>query len=278
METCGRAARQIGIQLRCGEMDDGKLTTEIQKTAYGILKEFHEVCAANGIGYSLAYGTLLGAVRHKGFIPWDDDIDVFMLRSEYEKLRSVFVSESCELVDCDIDDEYPYLFPKIRKKGTTLIEKGISDLNYNIGVYIDIFVLDEVPSGAVAAWFKKLSLKIKYKKYRLCELNLDSINTVLRVAAKFVKKFYSCNKLAKKCAKVYKNTRGELLRDVTMPSAKYFIRKEYMEKQIPMQFGDDYFLGIEKYDELLTSFYGDYMKLPDEKDRVSNHSFYKIEL
>ena len=258
-------------------MNDCKLTAEIQKTAYGILKEFHNVCVVNNIKYSLAYGTLLGAVRHKGFIPWDDDIDVFMLRSEYNKLRSVFVSKSCELVDCDKDDEYPYLFPKIRKKDTTLIEKEISYLNYNIGVYIDIFVLDEVPRCKIKAYIKKLSLKIKYKKYRLCELNLDSINPLLRIVARLVKKFSSCNKLAKKCDNVYKNAKGDFLRDVTMPNKRYFISKEYMEKLIQMQFGDDCFSGSEKYDELLTSFYGDYMKLPDEKDRVSNHSFYKIE-
>ena len=81
------------------------LTREIQKNVYPILEVFHATCERHQIKYSMAYGTMLGAVRHKDFIPWDDDIDVFMLRSEYEKLQAVFKSDYYELLDCEIDNK-----------------------------------------------------------------------------------------------------------------------------------------------------------------------------
>lgn len=253
------------------------LTKEIQITAYSILKSFHDACEKNNIQYSLAYGTLLGAVRHGGFIPWDDDIDVFMLRSEYEKFKAVYKSEDFELVDSDIDGKYPYLFPKIRKKGTVLIENNISDLNYNIGLYIDIFVLDEVPEGLRAA-LKKAEFVIKYKMYRLCTLNISSIGRVLRIPARLLRKCFPYNKLAKSCGEVYKNQKGNLLRDASMLDERTYLTKEDMSKLELLSFGAGAFMGTSNYDSLLTRHYNAYMNLPPENERVSNHSFYKIEL
>ncbi len=225
----------------------------------------------------MAYGTLLGAVRHGDFIPWDDDVDVFMLRSEYEKFKEIYKSDCYELVDSDIDEKYPYLFPKVRKKGTVLIENNISDLNYNIGLYIDIFVLDEVPGGLRAA-LKKTEFLIKYKMYRLCTLNISNINRVLRIPARLLRKCIPYNKLAKSCGEVYKNEKGSLLRDSSMVDEKTYLKKEDMNKLELLQFGEDRFMGTSNYDSLLTRLYNAYMNLPPEDQRVSNHSFYKIEL
>ena len=253
------------------------LTKEIQKIAHQIMKTFHDTCEKHQIRYSMAYGTLLGAIRHQNFIPWDDDVDVFMLRSEYEKFKAVFKSDDCyELLDGNSDDKYPYLFPKIRKKGTVLIENNISYINYNIGVYIDIFILDEIPCGTRAVW-KKLYFTIKYKLYRLCVLNLSQINPFLRPLAFLIRKIFSYHKLAKKCAETYKNERGELLRDASMLDKKMYLKKEDMELLQAMPFGGDCFLGSSNYNSVLTRFYGDYMQLPPENQRVSNHSFYKIQ-
>lgn len=253
------------------------LTEKIQEAAKEILKAFHDVCEKNQIKYSMAYGTLLGSVRHKGFIPWDDDIDVFMVRSEYERFRAVFNDERYELLDWDIDEKYPYLFPKIRKKDTVLIENNISDINYNIGVYIDIFILDEAPTG-VRACFKKVEFTVKYKLYRLSVLNDSQLNSAFRLAAKPLKRGTLYHKLAKKCSDVYKKEKGCFLRDASMPDKSMYLKKEEMDRLSLVAFGEESFWGSDNYDEILTRFYGKYMELPEEEDRVSNHSFYKIEL
>ena len=246
------------------------LTKEIQKSTYLILRAFHDTCEKHQIKYSMAYGTLLGAVRHKDFIPWDDDVDVFMLRSEYEKFKAVFKNDDFyELVDSESDNKYPYLFPKIRKKGTVLIENNISDINYNIGVYIDIFILDEIPCGARGLW-KKMGFTIKYKLYRLCVLNISQINSILRPAAFLLRKIFSYNKLAKKCGEVYKNERGELLRDASMLDEKIYLKKEDMASLKIMAFGEYSFWGSNNYNSILTRFYNDYMKYFCAKINITN--------
>ena len=253
-------------------------TAAIQKVACDILRFFHRTCEENGISYSLAYGTMLGAIRHGGFIPWDDDIDVFMTQEEYKRLKEVFASEDFELLDWENDKKYPYLFPKIRKKGTTLIERDISDLDYNLGVYIDIFVLYEVPNGALDRRIKALRTKVAYKLYRLKQLNLGAMGRATRTVARIVKPFLSLNRLIAKNNRIYARSKGDHLRDTSMLDPNTYLKTEEMRSVKKVAFEDIEAYVCENYHEMLTRQYGDYMQLPPEDQRVSVHNFYKLEI
>ena len=115
---------------------------EIQKIELGMLLDVDRVCRQLGVNYFIVGGTLLGAVRHKGFIPWDDDIDIGMLRADYE----IFVQKAQELLPAGsflqtrlTDTELPCCYAKVRRDDTTFIETSTKDLNIHHGIYVDIF-------------------------------------------------------------------------------------------------------------------------------------------
>ena len=133
-----------------------------------ILKEFDRVCRENNINYSISNGTLLGAIRHKGFIPWDDDIDVSMLRDDYNKFRSIshkLDDSICFFQDHTTDPNYIWGYGKVRRTGTTFIRCGQSHLKFKTGVSIDVFPLDDVPNSTllrvaqnIKCWFMRKHL------------------------------------------------------------------------------------------------------------------------
>lgn len=120
-------------------------TKELQKYGLKILSEFHNICEANNIKYILDYGTLLGAVRHKGFIPWDDDIDVAMTREDFNKfqeLASKLLPENMFLQTNESDENYYNTFAKIRIPDNNYIEKAVEHFDHVHGPWIDIFIYD----------------------------------------------------------------------------------------------------------------------------------------
>lgn len=121
---------------------------QMHKIQLNMLIEFDKVCRNNNIKYILDAGTLLGAIRHKGFIPWDDDIDVRMLRDDYEKFCVVANKELPDKMffqNYKNDKGYPWLYSKIRMKGTKAVRIGQDKLNMEDGIYMDIFPCDGVP-------------------------------------------------------------------------------------------------------------------------------------
>ena len=128
-----------------------------------ILMEFKRICSSNNLQYYLTAGTLLGAVRHQGFIPWDDDIDIAMPRKDFKKFGELC---RCQLKkdfyyqDCRTEPDYPYYFAKLRKEGTEVCEPCLEAVNIRKGHYIDIFPLDRCPNSSVAAqlFFKLIAL------------------------------------------------------------------------------------------------------------------------
>ena len=123
---------------------------ELQQRILNILLEFDKVCARHGLRYCICGGTMIGAVRHKGFIPWDDDLDVSMPRPDYERLiahAKEWLPEPLEFVCAENDPLYPLPFGKIQDASTTLIERR--HLYYLGGCYIDIFPFDAYPSAAL---------------------------------------------------------------------------------------------------------------------------------
>ena len=117
-----------------------------------MLVELDRVCRKNDIKYTIFGGTLLGAVRHKGYIPWDDDADVAMLREDYDKFKKVtnqLNADICYFQDHDTDPEYRWGYGKLRRTGTTYVRVGQEHLKCKTGVFIDVFPMDDIPRSTV---------------------------------------------------------------------------------------------------------------------------------
>lgn len=252
-------------------MDEKKLR-EVQ---LDILKRFIEVCDGLGLKWFLAYGSCLGAVRHGGYIPWDDDIDVAMPRADYEKFLEAApekLGENYFLQTAKTDPDYPQCFAKIRRSDTTFIETSVKDFKINHGIYIDIFPVTEYRPSRL------FDLKAKY--YDLC-VSRSYFVPERKKSPKSILKAILCSpirdyrvardrkeKLIKRAATegtgVCSTLCGIWRTGENVPTSIFDgVKKvpfEDLEANIP-----------EKYGEYLTLIYGDYMTLPPEEQRVAHH-------
>ena len=138
---------------------------ELKSVILNTLLRFDEFCKERDIKYTIAYGTALGAIRHKGFIPWDDDLDFGFTRDNYEKFIATAkknLSSEFFLQTWDSDREYGYAFPKIRKKGTISQERIAQDSDANCGIFIDLFPYDNLPNDKNKR--RKLITKLTFLK------------------------------------------------------------------------------------------------------------------
>ena len=255
---------------------------EVKQIQIQILKEFANYCDQNNLVYFLGYGTLLGAVRHKGFIPWDDDIDVVMPRSDYNKFMKKFNKNSKNLEVFDIlnDSTYNYSFAKLSDKSTFLKED--CDIAFDkLGVNIDIFPLDGVSSNQ-----KEQKRKIKKIKIYRNILGLKNIsilrkralykNIILFLGKKFFY-FIDYKKIVKKI--VYFATELDYSASDTVAclvwnyGVKEVMSKKVFGKGTKLEFENGLYNVPQDYDRYLKNLYGDYMMLPPEEERVSHHVF-----
>jgi len=124
-----------------------------------LIQEVDRVCRKHDIRYTISCGTLLGAVRHKGYIPWDDDADITMLREDFEKFRKVAGEMDPDIAfyqDHYNDPEYLWEYPKVRRTGTTFVRVGQEHIKCKTGVAIDIFPLDDVPNSVIGQIFQDI--------------------------------------------------------------------------------------------------------------------------
>lgn len=253
----------------------------IQNIELQILKDFVALLKKNNIDYFLAYGTTLGCVRHNGFIPWDDDIDVYIWGKDYEKIRSIFEKENTGYLkfhDYATVDGYPYVFPKVIDSRTILKEKEFEHLAYECGIYVDVFPLFEVPNNKL---LRRISEKIRYFRYaivRMAYLSGGEIGGTKKYVAKLIKKLVNVNKIQHKLFNTYtnQNIKGELLAEPNIFKEKKLVKKQYFADSCKMIFEDTQMPIPIDYKGYLKSVYGDYMQLPKEEDRVPCHSFSKL--
>lgn len=252
---------------------------EMKKIELNILIYFTEVCKENNLRYYLGGGTLLGAVRHKGFIPWDDDIDVMMPRPDFQKLLSLSINNENYNIIKPGTAGYYYNFAKLVDTRTILEEKGIKLID-GLGVYIDIFPLDGMPETPDA------------RKKRFKELNSirKRINNTCLLRPKFHRnpfaylnacRIYNSNKyidlpsLQKKYLDSALKNSFDDSEFVFAAGGAYGTRDifpgKWFEKEIELQFENLSVKAFNGYDFYLTQLYGDYMTLPPEDKRVTPH-------
>lgn len=264
---------------------------EIQMSSLAILNKISEICEAQSINYSLAYGTLLGAVRHKGFIPWDDDLDIMMCRPEYERFIDFFMTHQDEmhplkLLNMDTETKCPHVISRVTNTDYYLDVNNEND--YGLGTFVDVYVVDGLGNTKEDAEkvikdtmdYPSLIFLSTRKRYHfgMTKGRFKKLKKIFAfVYAKTMGKMYFVHKLNQKLNRLdYNNSKyvgiaawGERPKD---PQTKV-MKKEWIDDTFLVDFEQHQFRISRYYDEILKLNYGDYMKLPPEKDRVQHHLY-----
>ena len=255
---------------------------EIQQMELGIMEYIHEVCNKIGVKYFLAYGSLIGAVRHQGFIPWDDDMDICMLRDDYEKLQDYLIanpSERYQVMSYKNNRNYVYPFMKVMDNQTYLIEEDVR-IDSNMGIYVDIFPVDGYEDDQ--AFKDKMTTIIKKRQlscytFKGITNKKSFINSLIRYASVIAFYFTDTNKYVKQIDELAKSRKVEdyelvdylIYKDMNKPVWK----REWLKDVTFGNFeGRDFLIPV-NFHELLTSDYGNYMQLPPVEQQVSHHDF-----
>ena len=258
-----------------------------KKKLLEILEFFVDFCNKNGLKYYCCGGTALGAVRHQGFIPWDDDIDVIMPRPDYAKSIKLWQdhnNDRFEFITCDNTKRYIYTFGKLCLKDTTLIE--IETQPYIEGLYIDVFAADGCSSDIEA--FKK-----DMDAYRNLEIKLETVSVPFDFMSRFkyvakgylhalrampyyfIKPFLSRNNVLREVEKIYNNNQYCNSEYVVNYAGSYHykerIRKEWLGEGRTAKFENIEVVIPSDYDSYLSHIYGDYMKLPPREKQIGHH-------
>ena len=246
---------------------------ELKKIQLNILDAVNDFCRLNNITYYLACGTLLGAIRHKGYIPWDDDIDIVMPRPDYLKFLKTFKSENLEILSIYNNNKCPFSFAKVMDIRTQIIES--TNIKQVIGINIDIFPLDGLPTNIKSSNWHFYKLMFYSKLCVVKTLNISKRHSFRKNISLFIAKIFTfffpkMDKLGMK----YDYTKCDYAGILVFPvsPAERLIKSnfksggttEFCGKQYPIPVG---------YDTWMRNIYGDYMQLPPKNKQVSNHSF-----
>ncbi len=254
-----------------------------------IAREIKRICDENNIKYFVIAGTLLGAIRHGGFIPWDDDMDIGMLREDYERFIEIAkkdLKEDFFLQTTETDENYGLPFAKILLNDTVLVE-ATAGSNAKKGIFVDVFPFDNVPESDEMrenhnkqTYFYKRLLLAKLN-YNLCAKN-DYVKRVIYFALKIVSTFYSHDKLAQKLENEIIKYNGKQSEDIVNIGGAYGYKKETIKAQwvretVEIPFEDMTISAPVDYIKYLETFYGDYMTPPPEDKRYNRHSVTKLD-
>ncbi|MCZ9310876.1 LicD family protein [Weissella koreensis] len=260
---------------------DGK---EHQSILIEMMSILDNVARDNNINYSLGGGTLLGAVRHQGFIPWDDDLDIMLLRDEYEQFVKCIKGQT-DLIVMDPEDDLSlsYNFVKVVYPGTFV--KSINKERNDMGVYIDVFPIDGLPVGEEDQYLSQMkSLERQVQRSSFKYFN-SATNRRKKIAKSFLlfgqvllnKRFGPYISQHEKILNTMSTYRVSSSNNVAYLFTFYNEQypKEIFDNYIDLNFEDKQFMVISDYDLYLKNLYGDYMKLPPKNKRIT-HSFYSF--
>lgn len=272
----------------------GEEFRRLQLTQLPMIKELDRVCRKHDIHYIIAFGTMLGAFRHKGYIPWDDDADIAMLREDYEKFRSVaheLDPSICFFQDHYNDPEYLWEYAKLRRTNTVFIRAGQEHMRGKTGVFIDIFPMDDVPDSMQGRilqdidcyclrkilWARAARVNSKgFWKVWFSILSLIPVNYVYKRVEQYASR--SSNHSKKNVRILLFPAVGRIGRKDNPFPKQFGIPKKWFLSRAEYDFEGEKFFGPRDYNGYLTYTYGDYMKLPPEDKRephapVSEYKF-----
>ena len=260
---------------------DNEELQAIQKSSFEALLEIRRICDNHGLKYYLTAGTLLGAVRHNGFIPWDDDIDIAMPREDYNKFLEISkreLSSAFFLQNEDTEDNFPFYYSKLRVNGTEVREAIFDGVELHKGCYADIFPIDVCPSKEEKAQrFFKIILFIqsvllsKVNPSYTCQYEKKGAQIAYSVAKALPASLLMMLR-EKVCAHYTKEKHSTKLCTVAgswgYPRETY--EKSWFEGEATVEFEGEVFPIPVGYHELLTNMYGDYMTEPSDENRRSH--------
>lgn len=246
-----------------------------------ILKEFHRICEDNNLRYTIAFGTMIGAVRHKGFIPWDDDIDVVMPIEDYDKFKELSLQELPEkyfLQDSETDPGFIYPYMKIRLNNSCIVNPLSNKYKYeNKGIYMDIFPVKYLPNNKLIQKFQKYSLTlVGHIITTFCFETVRMGRTYPQKCVKFIlwilNKIFPYKFLLFIHRKIDSIGKSDTANNYCIYCSeemgfmeKYILDLDYFEDRVLLPFEDSKFYMPKKYDKIMTHIYGDYMAIPKEK-------------
>ncbi|MDE6647303.1 MAG: LicD family protein [Prevotella sp.] len=242
----------------------------------------HQVCEKHNLRYYLWAGSMLGAVRHGGFIPWDDDLDIAMPRRDYDLLVShakEWLPEPLEMVSFETDPErYPLPFAKLQDASTTLVER--QHLRYVGGIYIDVFPLDGMPKSRVCQrihfiyyqWLKKALYFVHRDPFK----HGHGVSSWLPLLCRKLYTMQGLQEKIRQLQKEYDYDECSLVVDHD-DGLKGVIEKSSLGNPTPVLFENATVWGVEKADEYLKQKYGDYMIIPNVEHQ-RQHNFHLLDL
>lgn len=249
-----------------------------------ILSEIIRICNKHNIKYFLIGGTLLGAVRHKGFIPWDDDLDIGMMRDDYNKFIKYGIKEINDkyFIHCNSTDPNYWLpFIKVRKNNTTFVEELLknSKVLHN-GIFVDIFPIDNCNNIYFINYIRAFFIR-SISDYLLVKRNIVNINESRHPKLNRILNLFNINFLLKLQNKLFTIKKNKNTKKIACFAGAYHIKKEMVsiESAFPLatiSFEKLNCLCYNEYDKYLSSLYGDYMQLPPKEDRI-NHGAHFID-
>ena len=261
----------------------------IQEVSLDILKDVHEFCVENNISYTLYGGTMIGAIRHQGFIPWDDDIDIAMPRPDYQRFLSLYKSKRGYRLFASGSKENYLAFSRVCEMERTRVENNrLPWANQPTGVWIDIFPLDGAPDDEDKSFQMLKELRKQWKRscyMRAAKSSFALAGGITEKLKLLIKKIiyndfmisptHVVGSYIKKASKI---TWGETGHFWNCSYLRYGM-KEYQQMEdyastIMIPFEDASFCVCNGYDHLMKTKYGDYMQLPLEEQRKSNHALY----
>ena len=268
-------------------MEEIKDTKQIQQIALEILKYVDKFCRKNNIKYSICGGTLLGAIRHKGFIPWDDDIDIMMPRNEYERFLKLMDNEykegnkyKCLHYGKDFPDYY-YTFAKVVDLDTHLIESTLIN-NKDLGIYIDVFPVDGIPYKKAA----KIARKAHHYNRMIALSNMTKVDNTGITKVKYLIKKLLLAPYAKLFGRDYwLKKHDQYVKSFPLEKYEYgnlysgsigikeMFPKNFFDEIIEVDFEGNKLLAIKEYVKYLEHTYGDYMTPPPPEKRITHHNF-----
>lgn len=247
----------------------------VQRIEVEMLEEVDRICKKCGIHYSIIGGTLLGAVRHKGYIPWDDDADVALLRSEYEKFVEACKTELDHdrfyFQDMKNTKGYRWGYGKLRRKGTEFVRLGQEFMPYEQGIFIDLFPLDNVPDHPAFRWVH-LGLCFLLRKFLWSKVGCRTeknpfLRTVYRIMNLVPEKLLVCWYDCMGAATSHRKTKQVRTLTFPTPPKKFGYDRKWYTCQRRFRFENTVLTGMKDYDGYLTHKFGNYMELPPESER-----------